>query len=292
MRYEGSIVALITPFEDDGSVDMASLRLLIERQIEAGVDSISVCGTTGEAPTLSEDEERELFEETIHIVDGRCKVILGTGSLSTSEAVKKTREAQRVGADACLVVFPYYNRPSPHGVRKHFEEIAKVGLPMIPYHHPGRTGIRLPAGALLDLLSMEEIVAIKETTCDMELVTQLANGTDKPILSGDDSMTLAHIAVGGKGVVSVIANLIPKEWKELNDLCLQGNFTAAREIYWRFYPLLKAIMSDPNPQGIKCAMSIMGLCKSRLRLPMTEPHENVQEEIRNQMQAAFASLNL
>lgn len=292
MRCEGSIVALVTPFDADGSMDMRALRMLIERQIEAGTQAIVICGSTGETPTLTDDEQHEVLEESVRIAEGRIPIIAGTGCYSTAETVAKTRQAKELGAAACLVVFPYYNRPTPAGVRKHFEVLAKVGMPLILYHHPGRTGLRLPAADLIDLLAMDEMIAIKDCSAEIDLFLELIHSSDKPVLTGDDLHTIPFMAAGGKGVISVIANVIPKEWKEMADFCLQGDFVSARKLFYRFYPLCKTMTLDPNPQCIKFALSLMGLCRSDLRLPLFGPRESAQEEIRNAMQPLLAQSSL
>jgi len=280
---QGSIVALVTPFDDHGQVDTTALRSLIERHIVSGTDAIVVCATTGEAPTLSAQEQREVIEESVRIAARRIPIIAGTGTYATGSSVEKTRDAQKAGADACLVVFPYYNRPTPIGIQRHIEEIARVGMPLIPYHHPGRTGVRLSAQFLAALMALPEVVAIKDCSGDMDAIIQLISMTDKPVLTGDDVYSPALIAVGGKGVISVLANVIPKEWKEMIDLCLRGNFSAARDIFYRFYPLYRAMALETNPQCVKYAVGLLGLCRDHLRLPLLVPQDVVQEEIRQEM---------
>jgi len=292
MRCEGSIVALVTPFDEDGSIDMRALCMLIERQIEAGTQAIVICGSTGETPTLSDTEQREVLEESLRIAEGRIPIIAGTGGYSTAATVAKTRQAKEIGAAACLVVFPYYNRPTPAGVRKHFEALANVGISLILYHHPGRTGLRLPAADLIDLLAMDEVIAIKESSGDIDLFLELIHSSDKPVLTGDDLHTIPFIAAGGKGVISVIANVIPKEWKQMADFCLQGDFVSARELFDRFYPLCKTMTLETNPQCVKFALSLMGLSRKELRLPLIEPLDSTQEKIRIAMQPLLAQTSM
>ena len=284
MRYEGSIVALVTPFTEEGLVDSCALQLLIERQIEAGTNAIVICGTTGEAPTLSDEEYCKVLEESLQIARGRIPIIAGTGSYSTAATVEKTHFAKEAGAAACLVIFPYYNRPTAAGVYKHVEAIAAVGLPIILYHNPVRTGSRLSALDLLHLLSMDEVIALKDSSGEIDLFLQLVHSSQKPIFTGDDLHTLPFMAVGAKGIISVIANVIPKEWKEMADFCLEGNFFKAKEIFSRFYPLCKSMTLETNPQCVKFALGLMGLCRSNLRLPLVEPAELHQEKIRSAMQ--------
>jgi 4-hydroxy-tetrahydrodipicolinate synthase len=291
MRCEGSIVALVTPFTEEGRVDKHAFCLLIERQIEAGTDAIVICGTTGETPTLSDEEQSELLLEGIQIAEGRVPIIAGTGSYSTADTIEKTRFAKQAGAAACLVISPYYNRPTPVGIYKHIEAVAAVGLPIIFYHNPVRTGSRLSASDLLHLLSMDGVIALKESSGEIDLFLQLVHYSQKPILTGDDLHTLSFMAVGAKGIISVIANVIPKEWKEMVGLCLRGDFLAAREIFYRFYPLCKSMTLETNPQCVKFALGLMGLCRSEMRLPLVEPTEANQEKIRDAMLALFSTLS-
>ncbi len=284
MRCEGSIVALVTPFTEDDQVDFLALRRLIERQIEAGTNAIVICGSTGETPTLSHEEQGEVLVESLRIADGRIPIIAGTGSYSTASTIAATRFAQQCGAAACLVILPYYNRPTARGVRQHFAALAKEGIPLIPYHHPGRTGLRLSAADLIDLLSMEEVIGIKDCSGEIDLIQELIHSSDKPILTGDDLHTLFFMGVGGKGVISVVANLIPQEWKAMTDLCLQGDLSAARELFYRLYPLCKSLALESNPQCIKYALGVMGLCRGDLRLPLVQPLEETQEKIRSALQ--------
>ncbi len=263
---------------------MSALRVLIERQIDAGTDALVILGTTGETPTLSAQEQHEVLAVSIQIAAKRIPIIAGTGSYCTASAVEKTREAKRLGADACLVVFPYYNRPTPHGVRRHTEELANVGMPLILYHHPGRTGLRLSARSLAELLMIPEVIGIKDASGEIDLAIQLISMTDKAVLTGDDPQTLPLIAAGGKGVISVVANVIPQAWKQMVDLCLAGDFASARSLFYRHYPLCKTMVLETNPQCVKYALSLMGLCQSGLRLPLMEPQESVQKEIYQEMQ--------
>jgi len=284
MKCEGCFTPFVTPFEHDGRIDRAAFRLLFERQIQAGIEAIVVLGTTAETPTLSEIEQREIIEESIALSAGRSKIIVGTGSYDTVTAVKKTKEAKRLGADACLVVFPYYNRPTAEGVQRHFEEIAKVGLPIILYNHPGRTGLKLPAKALLNLLAIPEVIGLKDSSGDIDLWVQLIENSEKSILTGDDLQTPSLAALGGKGVISIIANVFPKEWKEMTAHCLRADFASARTILYRFAPLCRAMVLETNPQCVKYALSVLGLCQSIMRLPLMEPQEAVQTEIQRLME--------
>jgi len=289
MKCEGCFTPFVTPFESDGSIDKAAFRLLFERQIQAGIEAIVVLGTTAETPTLSEEEQREIIEESVALSSGRSKIIVGTGSYDTATAVKKTKEAKRLGADACLVVFPYYNRPTPEGVQRHFEEIAKVGLPIILYNHPGRTGLKLSAKALLNLLAIPEVIGLKDSSGDIDLWVQLIENSEKAILTGDDLQTPSLVALGGKGVISIIANVFPKEWKEMTEYCLRADFASARTLLYRLAPLCRAMVLETNPQCVKYALSVLGLCQSTMRLPLIEPQEAVQLEIQRLMKGLSAN---
>lgn len=289
MKCEGCFTPLVTPFKHDHSVDKKALDHLLERQIEARIDGIVVLGTTAETPTLADEEQHYIVKRSIEISSRQTKIIVGTGSYSTDKAVENTKVAKALGADACLVVFPYYNRPTAEGVKRHFEEIAKVGLPIILYSHPGRTGLRLTASDILSLLAIPEVIGMKDSSGDIDLWVELIESCDKPILTGDDLQTPSLAALGGKGVISILANLFPKEWKEMTAYCLREDFTAARAILYRFAPLCRALVLETNPQCVKYALSILGLCQSTMRLPLIEPKAAAQNKIRELMQEFYAT---
>ncbi len=275
----GLFVVLPTPFTASGEVDLASFEQLVEEQIQADVDGLVICGTTGEAPTLSPEEQRSLIEKTVSVTNGQMPVIVGTGTNDTHKTVFFTQQAKDAGANGCLVILPYYNRPSFPGVVAHFKEIAKVGLPIVIYHHPGRTGLRLQASQLTELCQIPEVVGIKETSADLDLLTDLVSLTSKPIFTGDDSLTLVSMAAGGAGVFSVVGNLIPREWKQMIDLMQQGQLIEAREIFMRFLPLCRALSLESNPICIKYALSVLGKCLPHMRLPLIEPQEATKKKI-------------
>jgi 4-hydroxy-tetrahydrodipicolinate synthase len=289
MKCEGCFTPLVTPFNHDGSIDKGALDHLLERQVEARIDGIVVLGTTAETPTLSDEEQQFIVKRSIEISSGQTKIVVGTGSYSTDAAVKKTKEAKTLGADACLVVFPYYNRPTAEGVRRHFEEIAKVGLPIILYNHPGRTGLRLNAKEILSLLEIPEVIGLKDSSGDIDLWVELIETCHKSILTGDDLQTPSLAALGGGGVISILANLFPKEWKEMTSLCLRGDFVSARSILYRFAPICRAMVLETNPQCVKYALSVLGYCQSTMRLPLIEPKVHVQAKIQALMQEFFAA---
>ncbi len=294
--FKGSIAALATPFDDQGNVDLKNLSDLIEWHIESGTDGIVLCGTTGESPVISSEEMRCIFETGVLVANGRIPILAGTGSYDTAKAVKATQVAKEIGADGALVILPYYNRPSPEGCFQHFQELSKVGLPLMVYHHPGRTGIKLPVRALARIAELPHISAIKEATADLDYAIELMHLTRTPVLAGDDSLVVPMIAAGACGVVSIVANIIPREWKILTTLLLSDQVGEARDYFKRFYSLVKAMVLETNPQCVKYALSLMGKCRSHLRLPLIEPQEIVKEQIEKEMAQAgllrYPALNL
>jgi len=277
--FKGTIVALATPFTEQDEVDFRILHDLIEWHIEAGTDAIVLCGTTGEAPTLSESEQIAIFKEGALASRGRIPIIAGTGTYNTNRCIEMTDAAKKAGVDAALIVVPYYSRPTPEGCFQHFQAISKVGLPMIVYHHPGRIGIKLPVKALLRISELPNVVAIKDSTADLDYAIELIQQTSLPVLTGDDTLTLPTMAVGGMGVISVIANLIPKEWKQLTSLLLNDKGKEARDLFSRFFPLAKSMFLETNPQCVKFALGVLGKCSSKMRLPLIEPQEATQNQI-------------
>jgi 4-hydroxy-tetrahydrodipicolinate synthase len=269
--FEGMIVATITPMDREGSVDFPALERHLEFLVREGVDGIVCSGTTGEAPTLSKEENKDILRCTLSVCKGKVPVIAGTGCYDTKLTCQTTEEALRLGADGALVIVPYYNRPSPQGCIAHFSAVAQVGLPIIVYHHPVRTGLKLSADTLLEICAFPGIVGIKEGPGDIDLTMELARKTDKPILTGDDFTTLPCMSVGAKGIISVMGNIIPSEWKSMVDKCAEGKMLEALQIFRHYLPLCRSIFSETNPIGVKYALSIMGTCSSRLRLPLIEP---------------------
>lgn len=282
-NLKGSLVAIATPFTSTFEVDEKAFSKLVEWHVESGTDALVVCGTTGEAPTLSSEEQNWLVERAVEIAKGKMVILAGTGTNDTKTSVQRTRQAQKAGADGCLVIFPYYNRPSFAGCLAHFREIARVGLPMMIYYHPVRTALKLSVDQLVELSLIQEIVAIKESPGDIELAVEWIGRTSLPYFTGDDSVALSLLAVGASGICSVIANIIPREWKRLSDAAHEGNLFEAREIYNRYFPLCKAIFLESNPIGIKYALSLMGKCAPHLRLPLIEPQESTKKKIREAM---------
>ena len=268
--FTGSLVALVTPF-DNGQVDYDSLGKLIEFHIDSGTNGLVPCGTTGESPTLSTQEHKDVIKFVVDKSAGRLPVIAGTGSNSTEEAIDLTRYAKEVGASATLQVSPYYNKPSQEGLYQHFAAIANaVDLPIVLYNIPGRCVVNMEPATIIRLAEIDNIVAIKEATGKMDQASSISvSGCGLTILSGDDSLTLPLGSVGGQGVVSVVANIVPVDVRKLTDAILAGEFVEARKLHDKLYGLGSALLSlSTNPVPIKAAMAMLGMCSEELRLPM------------------------
>jgi len=270
--FEGTYTALVTPFRN-GEIDADALKKIIETQIAAGITGVVPVGTTGESPTLTHNEHTEVIRITVETVAGRCKVIAGTGSNSTREAISLTQEAEKLGADAALLVAPYYNKPSQEGLYQHYRAIAeKTDLPIVLYSIPGRCGIEIGIPTVGRLAAdCSNIRAIKEAGGTVERVSQLrvALPEEFEILSGDDSMTVPFMSVGGVGVISVASNLLPVAVVKMVQAALNGDAAAAREEHLRLYLLFKALLAvGPNPVPIKFAMENAGICSGEVRPPL------------------------
>lgn len=282
LSFAGAHTALITPFSD-GEIDENAFTALIEFQIQSGISGIVPVGTTGESPTLCHEEHRRVIELAVSVAAGRTLVIAGTGSNATSEAVELTREAEKLGADAALLVAPYYNKPSPEGVYRHFKQVADaVSIPIILYSIPGRCGIEISASTVARLAAdCPNIVAIKEAGGSVERVNQLraALPSTFEILSGDDSLTLPFMAAGAVGVISVASNIIPAEVQTLVTSFLKGDLTQAQTIHQHYYPLFRDLFLDPNPVPVKTALAAKGFCKEDVRLPLCEISQQNRETL-------------
>ena len=268
----GSIVALVTPMQDDGGVDYAALRRLIDWHIAQGTDCIGVVGTTGESPTVSSEENCEVIRVAVEHAKGRVPIMAGTGSNSTAEAIEFSRYAKKVGADCTLSVVPYYNKPSQEGIYQHFKAIAEaVDIPMVLYNVPGRTVADMQVETALRLAQVPGIVGIKEASGDIERAAWLIKQAPKSfaIYSGDDSTAIALMLLGGHGNVSVTANVAPKAMHELCAAALAGDARKAAAIHLRLLPLHKQLFCEPSPAPTKWAMAKLGLCSEALRLPIT-----------------------
>jgi 4-hydroxy-tetrahydrodipicolinate synthase len=269
MHLEGSMVALVTPFKN-GKVDYPALKRLIEFQIAGGTQGIVPCGTTGESPTLNYEEHDRVIEFVTEKTAGRAVVIAGTGSNSTQEALDLTRHAKKAGADACLIVNPYYNKPTQHGMVEHVKRIAEIGLPIVLYNIPGRCGVELAPETVVRMYEeIPLVVAVKEATGRLDVSSQIAVSCDITILSGDDSLTLPICSVGGRGVISVLANILPGEIRKLWDEIEADDLPAATIQHLKLFPLCRGMFVETNPIPIKAAMAMAGLIGEELRLPLS-----------------------
>lgn len=268
--FTGAMVALVTPFHD-GKVDFETLDELVDFQLDNGIDAIVPVGTTGECPTLSHEEHKAVVERVVKRVAGATRVIAGAGSNSTAEAIELSAYAKKIGADATLQVCPYYNKPTQEGFYQHFTAIAnEVDLPIVLYNIPGRCGAGLTPETVARLNEHDNIVAIKEATGSLDQASEIAMRCDITILSGDDSLTLPLASIGGKGVISVVANIVPADVKAMTDLILEGDLVKARQWHRKLFALSKNMLTlATNPIPIKAAMAMMDMCSEELRLPMT-----------------------
>jgi 4-hydroxy-tetrahydrodipicolinate synthase len=285
--FEGSMVAMVTPFRD-GRVDEGKISELVEFHVKNGTDAIIPCGTTGESPTLSHDEHKQVVEATIKAVAGRVPVIAGTGSNSTAEAIDMTQHAKAAGANGVLMVCPYYNKPTQTGLIAHYRAVAEaVDIPIILYNIPGRTGVNMLPETVATLADLPNIAAMKEASGSLEQMTELISicGDRLTVVSGDDTLTLPLMAVGGKGVISVIANIIPKETAEMTRAALNGDWKRAKEIHLRIFPLCKAMFYETNPGPVKTAMQLLGRLNGELRLPLTPMSDANRDKLAKALKA-------
>ncbi|MGH7263507.1 MAG: 4-hydroxy-tetrahydrodipicolinate synthase [Candidatus Rokuibacteriota bacterium] len=281
--FQGSLVAMVTPFRD-GRIDEAKLRELVEFHVQSGTDGIIPCGTTGESPTLSHEEHKRVVEVVIEAAAGRIPIVAGTGSNCTAEAIDMTVHAARAGADGALLVSPYYNKPTQQGLYEHFRAIAQAApdLPMILYNIQSRTAVNIETDTVGRLAQLPNIVGVKEASGNLDQMSAvvLAGGPDFTVLSGDDSLTLPLMAVGGRGVISVVANLLPKETVELTHAALDGDFKRAREVHQRLFPICRAMFMETNPIPLKEAMAMLGMIRAEWRLPMCPMTPANREKLR------------
>jgi len=291
IQLGGSYVALVTPFSD-GEVDYGALGELIDFQIDSGTQGLVPCGTTGESPTLTHDEQDRVTAFTAERSAGRVPVVAGTGSNSTAEAVRLTRHAKQAGADACLVVNPYYNKPTQQGMFEHIARLAEVELPIVLYNIPGRTSIELAVETIARMYAdIEMVVAVKEATGKLDVASAIAAACDITILSGDDSLTLPIASVGGRGVISVLGNLLPAEIRALCDAIAAGDAETARRTHLRLFPLFKAMFVQTNPIPIKAALAMAGRIRNELRLPMTPLSEAHRQPLAAMLRGAGVDLS-
>ncbi len=271
--FKGSIVALVTPFKE-GKVDYAKLKELVEFQIKNGTSGLLPCGTTGESPTLSHEEHNKVIETCIQAADGRVPVMAGTGSNSTSEAIALTHHASKSGADAALIVTPYYNKPTQQGIYLHFKEIAdSVDIPIILYNIAGRSGVNIDTETIVRLNNdCKNIIGVKEASGSLSQMQDVIMhcGPDFLVLSGDDALTLPLLSVGGVGIVSVVANIVPGDVAKLVEMFNSGDLKGAQKLHLKMLPLIKSMFIETNPIPVKKAMALMDICTGDLRLPLCD----------------------
>jgi len=289
--FIGCGTAMVTPFHPDGSLDEATLRLLVQRQLDAGIDFLVPCGTTGESPTLSHEEHLRVVEITLELAKSRVPVLAGAGGYNTCEVISLAQELAAIGVDGILSVTPYYNKPTQEGLYQHYKALASaVSLPIILYSVQGRTGVNIEPATVKRLASVQNIVGIKEASgniAQMAAILNAVNG-DFLVFSGDDAITLPLIALGGRGVISVASNEIPAEMTLLTRLALQNDVPAARQLHRRYLPLMEVNFVESNPIPVKAAMAELGLLKPVWRLPLVAPGRENMARIR----AVLESLNL
>lgn len=284
--FKGSIVAIITPFKD-GKIDEETYRELIEFQIENGTNAIVPCGTTGESATLSMEEHSRVIDIAIKAVNKRVPVIAGTGGNNTTEAIELTKHAKSAGADASLQVTPYYNKPTQEGLYQHFKAIANaVPLPQVLYNVPGRTSVNMLPETVARLAEMPEVVAVKEASANLGQMAEIVRlaGDKITLLSGDDNVTLPVLAIGGKGVISVVANIVPKDTADMVNAWEEGNIERAKELFYKLFPLCQAMFYETNPIPVKTSLALMGKIQDELRLPLVPMASANLERLKKSLQ--------
>jgi 4-hydroxy-tetrahydrodipicolinate synthase len=284
-KFQGTATAIVTPFKKDGSIDEAALRRFVDFQISGGVEALVPVGTTGENPTLNTDEQKRVIEIVIEQANKRVKIFAGAGSNNTAEVIEKTRFAKKAGADAALVVGPYYNRPTQNGYFQHFSAVANaVDIPLIIYNVPGRTGGNIEAATMLRMAEeIPNVIMVKEASGNMTQIMEIARNMPKhfSLLSGDDSLAYSIIALGGDGCISVVSNEVPKEYSNLLRLCLKGNWTEALQLHYRLLPLMNINFIESSPTPVKTALAMMGMMEETLRLPLVPLTEPSRVKLKN-----------
>ncbi len=286
--FTGCGTALVTPFRRNQSLDEQTLRQLVRRQIDAGVNFLVPCGTTGESPTLTRAEQLRVMVITLEESGGRVPVLAGAGGYNTAEVIELAREFKAIGANGILSVTPYYNRPTQEGLFQHYAAIAAaVELPIVLYNVPGRTGCNIDPATVVRLAAIENIVGIKEASGNIsQMAAVLAKAPrDFIVLSGDDSVTVPLMAIGGRGVISVVSNEIPAEMTRLVQFCAEGNFGRARELHKQYFPLMEVNFVESNPMPVKAAMGMMGLLEPVWRLPLVAPKAETLAKIRGVLES-------
>ncbi len=281
----GTLTALVTPFKG-GQVDEEALVAQVDRQLEAGVDGLVPAGTTGESPTLTHEEHVRVVAVVAERVNKRVPVIAGTGSSSTAEAVALTKASMEAGADAALVVAPYYNRPGPSGIVEHYKRVCgDGGLPVVVYNIPSRTGVSIGPDLYDRLAGVEGVFAVKEASGDLVLASHVAGGSDLILLAGDDALCVPMMAIGAAGVISVASNLVPFEMKAMTDAALRDEWAEARRIHRALFRLFRALFVETNPVPVKYALNLLGYDSGEVRLPLLPPSSPTEDLLRGQLQA-------
>ena len=282
--FSGTIVALVTPFTKDLEVDYDTVKKLVDWHLLEGTDGLVVCGSTGEGITLSHQERYEILKVVLETSKGKFPIIMNTGCSNTRASIENTKLALDLGADGCLAVVPYYNRPSDKGCFQHFYEISRVGLPLIVYHHPGRTGIKLSTSTLRELVALPNIIGIKEASGETHVTQDVLAKCKTTIFSGDDSLTYSLMQKGAQGVISVVGNIIPKTWSKLVNSYLNEEYDEAFRIQTLHKKLNEALNIEINPQGIKYAMSLLKMCNPYMRLPLVMPSDETKSVIKRSLE--------
>ncbi len=283
--FNGVYTAIATPFKN-GEVDETSLRRLIEFQLENGVDGLVPCGTTGESPTLDDEEYRRVIQITVETAAGVVPVVAGAGANSTAKAIKLSRQARELGADATLQVTPYYNRPSQEGIYRHFQALDAEGIPMMIYNIPSRCGVNIEPETMARLAKLPQVAGVKEASGSLDQMIRISRlcGSDISLLSGDDALTLPLLSVGGRGVVSVLSNLMPKQVKEVYQAWVAGKQQEAWDLHAALIPITKAMFMEPSPAPVKAALAAKGIIDDpQVRLPMYELSRDGQAKLRQVM---------
>jgi len=289
LELRGVFTALVTPFRNDGSVDFDALARLAVWQADSGVAGLAPCGTTGEGATLTDDEHGRVIEAVVRAVRSRVPVVAGCGTNDTARTVAAARRAADAGADALLVVSPYYNKPNHSGMLAHYRTVAAATpLPVVVYNVPGRTGQNLGASWILELAEIDGVVAVKEAAADLEQMARIlaARPNGFAVLSGDDGLALPAVALGADGVVSVVSNEAPAQTADMIRFALDGTLDSARELHYRLLPLMRANFAESNPVPVKTALEILGRCSGRVRAPLGPPAESTREAVAAALEAA------
>ena len=279
--FKGSIVALITPFRKNGSIDHGLVRELVEWHIASGTNAIVPCATTGESPTLSHDEQDEVIATVVKAVNKRIPVLAGCGSNCTEESLRLIKHAESVGADGALVITPYYNKPTQEGMLAHYESLANATkLPIVIYNVPGRTGVNIKPETVAKLGKIENIVGIKEASGNVDQASEIMRLTDLDVLSGEDSLNFPLMAIGAVGLISVLATSAPVREANLADAAMKGDMEEGRRLHKLLFPLSKALFAETNPCPVKAAMAMLGKCENVLRLPLVPVRKETEELVR------------